>query len=553
MEVAMFFREKRCGSYRYLQIVENTWDGGKTRQRVIGTLGRVEHLQDEGKLDALLESGARFSRNILVLNAHREGKLEELGKWRTGGPRVFERVWAETGCAAVIRELAGERKFKFDVERAVFTTVLHRLLDPGSDRACEKWKEGYEIVGANGLELQHFYRAMGWLGEPLEAQEEPAPFSPRCVKDEAEERLFRRRRDLFTTVDMLFFDTTSIYFEGEGGETLGEYGHSKDHRPDLKQMVVGALLDNDGRPVCSEIWPGNTADVKTLVPVARRMRERFGVEQACLVADRGMISRETIAWLEDQKAPWPYILGARMRRQKEVSEDVLSRAGRYREVHPERTNTKDPSPLKVKEVEVEGRRYVVCVNAEQARRDAAVREAILGSLEAQLKQGPKSLVGNKGYRRYLKAKGASFEIDQSKVEEEARYDGKWVLRTNTALATDAVALKYKQLWTVEDLFRRVKSVLSTRPVYHKCDETIRGHVFCSFLALVLMEELQRRIAAKGDVLEWADVVRDLDNLEDVELVQDAKRFRVRVGLSGCCGKVFQAAGVAIPPMVRQLS
>lgn len=549
----MFFREKQSGAHRYLQIVENFREGKKTRQRVIGTLGRMETLLAEGKLDALLESGARFSRNILVLNAHREGKLEELGKWRTGGPLVFDRVWAETGCAAVIRDLAGERKFKFDVERAVFTTVLHRLLDPGSDRACEKWTAGYAILGAERLELQHFYRAMGWLGEPLAEPAEPAPFSPRCVKDEAEERLFRRRRDLFTTVDLLFFDTTSLYFEGEGGETLGEYGHSKDHRPDLKQLVVGALLDNEGRPVCSEMWPGNTADVKTLGPVARRMRDRFGVQGSCLVADRGMISGETITWLEGQATPWPYILGARLRRQKEVSEEVLARAGRYREVYPERTNTKDPSPLKVKEVEVAGRRYVVCVNAEQARRDAAVREAILDSLEAQLKQGPKSLVGNKGYRRYLKAKGSSFEIDRAKVEEEARYDGKWVLRTNTALPAAEMALKYKQLWTVEDLFRRVKSVLATRPVYHQRDETIRGHVFCSFLALVLMEELQRRIAARGEVLEWADVVRDLDHLEDVELAQDGKRFRVRVGLSGCCGKVFQAAGVAIPPMVRQLS
>jgi len=333
--------------------------------------------------------------------------------------------------------------------------------------------------------------------------------------------------------------------------SLGRNGHNKDHRPDLKQMVVGALLDNDGRPVCSEMWPGNMADVKTLVPVARRLRKRFGLERACLVADRGMISRATIQWLEGQEEPWPYILGARMRSRKEVSEEVLSRAGRYHEVHPPRADKKDPSPLKVKEVMVEGRRYVVCVNEEQARRDKAVRATILGTLEERLKKGPKSLVGNDGYRRYLKAQRGSFEIDRAKAEEEARYDGKWVLRTNTDLPAAEVALKYKQLWMVEDLFRRVKSVLATRPVYHKCDETIRGHVFCSFLALVLMDELRRRIVAKGELLEWADVIDDLDNLEDVELVHEGKRFRLRAGFEGCCGKVFRAAGVAVPAMVRQ--
>ena len=137
-------------------------------------------------------------------------------------------------------------------------TVLHRLLEPGSDRACEKWKDRYRIDGSPSLRLQHFYRAMGWLGEELgkEEQDGLVPFSPRCVKDVIEEDLFWLRRDLFTTMDMMFFDTTSIYFEGEGGETLGEYGHSKDHRPDLKQMVVGALLDGDGHPVCCEMWPG---------------------------------------------------------------------------------------------------------------------------------------------------------------------------------------------------------------------------------------------------------------------------------------------------------
>jgi len=353
-------------------------------------------------------------------------------------------------------------------------------------------------------------------------------------------------------MDMMFFDTTSIYFEGEGGETLGEYGHSKDHRPDLKQMVVGALLDGDGHPVCCEMWPGNTTDVNTLVPVVKRMQKRFGVERACIVADRGMISEETLKWLDGAEEPMPYILGARMRRQKEVGEEVLGRAGRYQVVHPARTQAKDPSPLKVKEVLVDGRRYIVCHNEDQALKDAADREAIVQSLQGQLQRGDKSLVGNKGYRRYLKTKGSSFEIDEKKIEAEARYDGKWVLRTNTDLPAVEVALKYKQLWTVEALFRAIKSVMSTRPIYHKRDETIRGHVFCSFLALLLMKELRGRLDGKGLSLEWKDIIRDLEDMDEVELEQDGKRFQLRIGASGCCGKVFQAVGIAMPPTIRQI-
>ena len=143
---------------------------------------------------------------------------------------------------------------------------------------------------------------------------------------------------------LVFFDTTSIYFEGEGGETLGELGHTKDHRPDLNQMIVGTVLDGQGRPICCELWPGNTTDVKTLIPVVDRLRSRFGIKRVCIVADRGMISKETIEDLENDKRDWLYILGARMRAQSEVRDEVISRGGRYRVVHPEREFSDDLAP-----------------------------------------------------------------------------------------------------------------------------------------------------------------------------------------------------------------
>ncbi len=210
-------------------------------------------------------------------------------------------------------------------------------------------------------------------------------------------------------------------------------------------MVVGVVLDDNGRPLCCEMWLGNTTDVNTLIPVVKRIRERFHVSKFCVVADRGMISNETLREFEKPENKVPYILGARMRNVSEIKRDVLSRAANYEEVVPEGTRVKDPSPLKVQEVWVDNRRYIVCVNPKQARSDAADRESILASLEDQLKNGPKALVGNKGYRRYLKFEKDSATIDREKVEEDARFDGKWVLRTNTRLAPKNVALKYKEL------------------------------------------------------------------------------------------------------------
>ena len=546
----MFVRTQTNGSRTYLLIVDNVRVGGKVKQRVLHRLGRLDELLASGQLDVLIQSLSRFSEKLAVLGAHAQGDSIVTHCARIGPALIFDRLWQSCSIDKVLSALLADRRFEFSVERAIFLTVLHRLFAPGSDRAAEKWKDDYAIEGVGDLDLHHLYRAMAWLGEelPKDQQDGATPFAPRTNKDLIEEALFARRRDLFSDLDIVFFDTTSIYFEGEGGETLGERGHSKDHRPDLKQMVVGMVLDRNGDPICSELWPGNTADVKTLLPIVERLKGRFGIGSVCIVADRGMISAETLAEVELRK--WQYILGVRMRSSTEAKA-VVARAGRYAEVHPKSDDRDDPSPLKVKEVWVEdARRYVVCVNEDQATKDRHDREAVVASLREALDHGDKSLVGNKGYRKYLRAGGKQFAVDEDKIQEEARYDGKWVLTTNTDLPTHEVALKYKQLWMVEDVFRSMKSLLDTRPIFHKRDETIRGHVFCSFLALLLRKELQDRLARKEWKLEWADVVRDLDNLNEMKIAINDKSFVFRGQTSGVAGKVFQACGVALPPVLR---
>jgi hypothetical protein len=550
----MFFRVKTSGPRRYLQLVANFWDHGRTKQRVLATLGRLDQLQASGQLDALLASGARWAQHALLLSAQANGQVPTITTRRLGPGLVFERLWQQTGCQAVLHELLAERRFEFPLERAVFLTVLHRLFATGSDRAADQWRHDYVIEGVTALQLHHLYRTMAWLGEELpdDQQQGSTKLVPRCTKDAIEEQLFARRRDLFSELEVVFFDTTSLYFEGEGGESLGQYGHSKDHRPDEHQMIVGVVLDGAGRPICCELWPGNTSDVTTLIPIVDRLWRRFRIRKICIVADRGMISQDTLTDLEQQGCP--YIVGARMRRSNEVREQVLADRGRFRVVYGPRQQSTDPAPLKVKEVWVEDRRYIVCVNDEEVATDRAKREAIVAALREQLRQGDKSLVGNKGYRRYLTSVGGGhFAVDDAKIAEEARYDGTWVLRTNTELAAAEAALQYKRLWLVEQWFRDSKTLLATRPIYHQRDATIRGHVFCSFLALLLRQELQARLEARGQAVEWAAVLRDLERVHYVAVAYQGKHFRLRSELQGTAGKVFQAAGVAVPPTVAEVS
>lgn len=542
----MFARIKKSGKYQYLQLVENRKEKGKVKQRVIATIGRMDKLHEKARVETLIRSLSRFSEKaLLVLSGQSDVSAEAVS---IGVTLIFERLWRQSGIQACIQKLLADRKFEFDVERAVFMTVLHRLLVSGSDRFCEKWRRDYQIPGCEALSLHHLYRAMSFLGEERAEQTDATPFTPRRNKDRIEELLFYSNRDLFSQLDLVFFDTTSIYFEGRGGQHFGRRGFSKDHRPDLHQMVVGAVLDDNGRPICCEMWPGNTADVVALNPVVQRLRKRFGIGRFCVVADRGMISRATVEHLEHENIP--YILGTRMRRVKQIRTEVLTRAGRYHEVYAESGDRTKPSPLKVKQVSHDGKRYIICVNERQARKDAADRQAILDALEQQLKKGAKSLVGNKGFRKYVKIEKGSVRIDADKIKAEAAFDGKWVLLTNTDLPAEKVALKYKELWRVERVFRDVKSLLDTRPVYHQNDANIAGHVFCSFLALVLRKELDQRLADAGHHFEWQDIKQDLIALKQIEIEENGKRFIIRSECKGHCGKIFQAAGVALPPTIR---
>lgn len=544
----MFLREKRIGAYTYIYLVEAVREDGKAKQRIIRNLGRKEVVEANGDLDRLARSAARLAKRSMVLSVLDENDTPAVHCRRIGPPLLFERLWHETGCPAILEALLADRHFEFAVERAVFLTVLHRLMVSGSDRSCERWRDDYRIAETDGLDLHHLYRAMAWLGEELpETGQAGRTLAPRCTKDLIEEELFTRRRTLFTDLSVAFLDTTSLYFEGEGGETLGERGHSKDYRPHLNQMIVAIVMDQDGFPVCSEMWPGNTADATSLIPVVDRLRRRFAIGRVCVVADRGMISAETIVALEGRKLE--YILGVRERSSKEVRDLVL--ADPKPAVPLTIPRARHDTDLEAKEVVVGDRRYIVCRNHAEAERDAKARDAVLATLKASLRQGDKALVGNSAYRRYLKTpQGPHFEIDEARVADDARYDGLYVLRTNTTLSPVAVMLRYRELLQVEDIFRTCKAVLETRPIHHKTDAGIRGHVFSSFLALVLRKTLETRLAAAGLKPEWDEVRRDIDRLQEIETEQDGKHFILRTPVTGIAGKVFQAVGVALPPNIR---
>lgn len=519
----MFVRAKTTEGRTYLQVVESYWQDGRPRQRVIATLGRLDKLTEAGQVDGVLRSLSRFADKVRVCEEYREGNLEAKQVLKIGPDLICSRLWRELGIGKVLEKLLSGRKFEFNVERAVYLATLSRLFFPGSDRRTISRARDFSVSGEGSLSLHHLYRAMSWLGDN---------------RERIEDELFFRNRDLFSSLSVVFFDTTTLYFEGAGGEALGRKGYSKDRRPDENQLVLGMVLDGEGRPIAAPAWPGNTTDATTILPVAENLRSRFGISDIVIVADRGMVGKKNAQELS--KLGFGYILGVKMRLEKVAMSGVLSRAGRFREV---------AENLKVKEVRHEGKRYVVCLNPQEAERDRLSRQTMVADLERKIKESPASLVGNTGYRRYLKA-GQRPEIDWGKVKTEERYDGKWVLTTNTDLPADEVATKYKELWRVERIFREAKDTLSTRPIYHQSDSYILGHVFVSFLALLIMHELKART---GGAFEWDQMKQDLEALYEVEVEQEGKTWLLRSPLKGCASQVFKAVGVAVPPAAKEVN
>ena len=532
----MFARIKKVktakSTYEYLQIVESYRENNKIKQRVVSTLGRVDQLQEQGAIDGILTSLSRFSSHIEIMNAVKDGNVK--AKWAKswGSVLVLEKLWKDIGLDRILRKLFKNYGYQFDVERAVFASVCQRILKPGSDLSATRWLDSVYAEGFNELELHHLYRCMDFLADN----------QPRIEKD-----LFDRGRDLFDYgADLVFFDTTSIYFEGLGPEGLAEYGHSKDHRPDRKQVVVGIVLSRKGYPLSCQFWEGNKADVKTLRRIIDLVKRRFRLERVVLVSDRGMVSVDNLIELE--AAGVDYIVGVPMRRYVDVEKAVVNAPGFFQ--------ARSPS-FWFKEVLHNGCRYVLCYNEEQAVKDRATRENIVEKLKTTLKeQGAKSLVGNKGFRKFLKMDSTNAKIDYAKLKKDARFDGKYVLLTSltpTDLDAEETAVSYKRLWQVERAHRDLKSLLDVRPVFHQRCDRVQGHIFCHFLALFLKTALQKELKKKKIELPWDQVLTDLEAFKAIHFEWNGQPYLLRTEFQGCAHRVFQAVGLKPPQTLQPLT
>lgn len=545
-------RKNKDGStVRYLQLAHNVWDpeAGCAKAQVIYNFGRADQVDVEA-LRRLVQSISRFLspedalRTQAQLASQESAPLQWVESRPFGGAWLLAQLWERLGIPTAIQKALAERHLRSPVERAIFAMVANRCLAPASKLAVEKWvREEVALPSCPDLPVQQLYRAMDLLLQMQEPLQERVFFSVAHL--------------LNLEVDLLFLDTTSTYFEGEDEDEqdkgLRRRGDSKDHRPDLPQVVIGLAVTRDGIPVRCWVWPGNTADVSVVQEVKRDL-VGWKLGRVITVIDRGFTAEENLRDL--QRAGGHYIAGEKMQSGKAAVEEALSRPGRYKTV-------KDN--VEVKEIVVgdgEARkRYIVVRNPQEAARDKAKREEILKRINEELaaigdlegKAHSKAvceLVSHPVYGRYLKtdSKGR-VKVNSTKIREEERLDGKYLLRTSDdTLTTEDVALGFKQLYEVEDALRTLKQTLELRPVYHRLEDRIRAHVLLCWLGLLLI-----RVAETRTGRQWRDLRSSLQRMHLGRFVGEHGEVEQRTATTEDQKQIFKALGVEDPPLFSHIT
>jgi transposase len=556
-------RTKSGDVVRYLALAHNERnERGVPVARVIHNLGR-EDLLDRDALVRLVASIQRFLGGEDGLRAAAPHGFDFLAAPESGGPHVVGELWSQLGIGKAIGRVAGARRGRSGVERAIFAMVCQRALEPASKLEATRWV-GRDVVidGVSQVSDDQLYRAMDFLLGCAERVQESVFFSVAHL--------------LNLEVDVIFFDTTSTYFEtesadlddedddqaaGAGGDgPLRRQGHSKDHRPDLPQVVIGLAVTREGIPVRVWVWPGNTNDQSVVAEVKADLVDwRLG--RAIYVVDSGFSGQQNLRAL--RSAGGHYIAGMKMRSGMASSEQALSRQGRYRQV---RDN------LRVKEVRIgdgdRAARFVVCHNPSEAERDQQRREQRLTRIGAELdrlkaqreraktkaerdahQRGECALRDHKTLSKYLRqTKTGRLLLDRQKIAAEERLDGKYLLSTSDpALSAEDVALGYKQLLEAERSFRDLKGTLALRPVYHRRDDRIRAHVLICFLALVIIRVAENRT---GDT--WRTIRSELGQIRQGHFAGRDGQFTQTTELTTRQRQLHVALQIPQPPRFGQI-
>jgi transposase len=527
----MFIKRTLGGSKKkpiyYLQIAESYRDKGKARHRILCTLGREEELLAKGSIDNLIEKFAALSKQYLLLSKSEESIQDAL----IYGPMlVVNFLWEHLQMQPLLEDIQQQYKIEFSLEEAVKLMISNRLINPLSKLAIDTWKG--KIYGENFdlVELQHLYRSLDILADH---------------KDMVEKSFFEKTRTLFkSAVSIVFYDLTTLYFESQQADALKKYGYSKDNKTDCVQVVIGLVINQEGLPISYHLFPGNTYEGKTVVPVLNRLKKDFLLEKIIFVGDKGIVGTEIMQELSS--AGYEYIIAAKISKvSREYHQEILNR----------KNYTIIDDIISAHQILVDGQRLVLGYSTKRAERDKKQRELLLERLRMKLgKESTPKSVTKSAYNSYLTMEGESrMIIDPQKVEEKEKWDGFFGFYTNNqSMSNKQVVLTYQMLWQIENSFRVLKSTLDLRPVYHWTEKRIQGHIMICFLSLYMLRAIEFKINRQEKLnLSTDEIFYHLDKIRAVTINAFKKRVVMRTEITDENNLILRTLGIKIPNAVLE--
>lgn len=527
----MFVREIKANRKTYLHIIKSYRENGQVKQKSIAALGATDTLKGD-QLRHIAESLLRYCQdhpNFVDIS-----QAEEVSRKRWGAVRVFRKLWENFGFSKFFSSMTWG--IQFDLFSTVFLMVLDRLIDPKSKRKSYEEQDRYH--GIESASLHHLYRALDRLAQ---------------CKENLEAFLFEKNKTLWNMkVDVVLYDVTTLYFEsvrmdpapeGEDSGAFRNFGFSKDGKIKEVQVMLGLLVDWEGRPIGFDVFPGNTFEGDTLKKALEKLSKRFQIHRLIFVADAGLLSETNIAQIK--ACGYEYILGGRLKnKSQKIKAEVLNETG-YEKI----AVTEDE--LKVKSIPV-GSDVLICTwSKKRAEKDQHDRERIVLKAKTMLEKKSSALASKRGVFRYIAKKSSGRPtLDEKKIQADAAWDGYFGIQTNAKdYSTQALLGYYHDLWRIEESFRLWKTHLETRPMFHWTPDRIQGHLVVCFLAFLLERTLEIELR-KNKIDYSAERIRKaLDDLQFSEIVIGKQTFYLRSAVQDLANDILRTVKVKIPPQI----
>jgi len=543
----MYIKVTNVSGKKYIQLVQSYREGTKVKQKVISNLGRIDVLSQLGLIELLpkiesLLSGKEPKKQDK--SGYDISTLKEISRLNYGYI-AYKKLWDSYSLSRILDRIAQRKKIGYNLSETVFQLVVNRLLTPSSKLHHYQTKAQYIFTEAQEG-LHNIYRGLSILSEN---------------KNEIEEYIFEKNKNLFNMqTDIVFYDVTTYHYESQKSDEIRDFGFSKANKINEVQVVMGLIIDKEGRPIGYEIFSGSTTDVKTMLPILKKLKKQFNLDQVIIVADKGMNSKENLAKIKE--AGYNYIVSTRIRSMgKQMQERILDKQG-YKNKLEGKEEGYSYKVLDYKNIikTCEGKiveideKMVCSYSPKRANKDRKDRErGIEKAAKCVEGNNTSSMINKRGYRKYLKldegnnSKKSSLSLDKKKIEDDSLFDGYYAIEySKLDMTAEEVINQYHQLYKIEESFRVLKSTFNTRPIYVWTEEHIQGHFIICFFAFLLQRALEVRLKKEYS----AERIKEaLLSMEVSQIEVDGEQFYLRSNHDKLASTIFKNLRINLPPNI----